>query len=237
MQINLAKLSTKNLATLASRVIEASSKATYSVVENHPLLQALVTENNAYDGVYTKETYSGKGALVAAADVKRDVPFKGIKSVLSGFASLDGFSGQQAASTLYAIVEKHGLNLDRYSYSEQSAQQKKLIEEFDLPANVALIAGLHLTEPFAIHKAAFLNFENLYAEQTAANADLRQMQSATSIRANLEMALRNYLNIVNAMKVVPDWSALYAELNEIAKAASNSTKTSSKSNETAGPAV
>ena len=65
-------------------------------------------------------------------------------------------------------------------------------------------------------------FETLFAEQAEANADLRNMTSASAIRRNLEQTLRSYLNLITAMKEVPGWELLYADINELVKAASNS---------------
>ena len=60
MKITLTNLSTKNLATLAQRIINSSQSGNYTIVENHPLLLALTTSYATYDAVYTKLTYSGK---------------------------------------------------------------------------------------------------------------------------------------------------------------------------------
>ena len=48
------------------------------------------------------------------------------------------------------------------------------------------------------------------------------MTSASAIRRNLEQTLRSYLNLITAMKEVPGWELLYADINELVKAASNS---------------
>lgn len=50
----------------------------------------------------------------------------------------------------------------------------------------------------------------------------RQIASASSTRKDLEQMLRSYLNLITAMKDVPDWTKLYHDLNEIVKAAKNS---------------
>ena len=61
MKITLTSLSTKNLATLAQRIINSSQTGNYTIVENHPLLLSLIASYQNYDTVYTKLTYSGKG--------------------------------------------------------------------------------------------------------------------------------------------------------------------------------
>ncbi|WP_291878682.1 hypothetical protein [Chryseobacterium sp.] len=43
MKISLTKLSTKDLATLAQRIISSSQSGKYPVITNHPLVAALQT--------------------------------------------------------------------------------------------------------------------------------------------------------------------------------------------------
>lgn len=106
---------------------------------------------------------------------------------------------------------------------------KKLIEELELPANIQKIANLFLSVAFAEMKTKHEYFEDIFEEQTEANAGLRQMQSASSVRRSLEKTLRSYFNILTSMKEVPDWQDAYADINELIKAAKNSTLERKKS--------
>jgi len=222
MKISLTNLSTKNLATLSQRLINSSKTGEYTIVDGHPLLLALEASYNDYDAVYTKQTYSGKGKEVAQADKERDVAFANMKAFLNGYRKLSSMNNYQDAEELYSIFKKFGLRLDIMSYSAQSAQLKKLIEELEKPENTTRINNLLLTPSFTDLKTKHDVFEVLYAEQAEANADLRNLPSASSVRKGLEKALRAYLNLITAMKDLPDWSILYHELKEIVKAAKNS---------------
>ncbi len=222
MEITLTRLTTKNLATLASRSITISGKPEYAVVVKNPLLERLQIVYGEYDGVYAKNNYSGMGSDVAAADHKVDGIFSGIKTVLLGYCRDVESSNHQDAMDLYAIIEKYGTDIDRYSYSEETAQMKKLIEELDQPVNVAKLEKVHLTENFARLKAAEARFSEIFGKQVEANAALRQTESASSLRRQLENALRNYFALVSSMRAVDGWTALDAELTEAVKAARNS---------------
>jgi hypothetical protein len=100
---------------------------------------------------------------------------------------------------------------------------KKLIEELEKPETLNKLSALNLETIFNQLKTAQADFEAIYAEQAEANADLRQLPSASAIRKNLEVALKNYLNLLTAMKSVENWKLIYADINEIVKAAKNST--------------
>jgi uncharacterized protein YPO0396 len=127
------------------------------------------------------------------------------------------------AAALQQIFRMHGLDLDRMSYSAQTAQLKKLLEELDKPENTARLTNLKLATIFAQLKTSQTDFENLYREQAEANGELRNLPSATSVRKTLEKALRDYLNLLTAMRDVEDWKMLYNDISEIVKAAKNST--------------
>lgn len=225
MKITLTSLSTKNLATLVQRILNSSQNGNYTIVANHPLLLALNSSYLTYDGVYSKLTYSGKGKEVAIADKERDVAFGNLKAFLNGYRKLPSAVNQQDAETLYAVFKTFGLNIDGLSYSAETAQLKKLIEALEKPENIQKITNLNLTAAFNDLKTKHEAFEVIFAEQAEANADLREMSSASSTRKELEQALRSYLNLVTAMKDVPEWRKLYHDLNEIVKAAKNSNLT------------
>ena len=223
MKITLTALSTKDLATLAERVINSSSAGNYQVVANHPLLATLQTSYNEYDLVYTKQTFSGKGNEVAIADHDRDIAYRSLKAFLDGYRKLSSAANFQMAEDLYQVFKMFGLDMDRLSYSSQTAQMKKLIEALELPKNEQKITALSLNDAFADMKTKHEAFETLFAEQAEANADLRNMTSASAIRRNLEQTLRSYLNLITAMKDVSGWELFYADVNELVKAAKNST--------------
>ncbi|WP_294297302.1 DUF6261 family protein [uncultured Chryseobacterium sp.] len=222
MKITLARLSTKDLATLAQRIISNAQSGKYPAVTNHPLISALQNSYTEYDQVYAKQVYSGKGKEVAMADHERDVAYSNLKSFLNGYRKLPSASNHQAAEELYTVFKNFGLDLDRLSYSSQTAQMGKLIGELETAENAQRMMLLSLTAAFAEMKAKHENFELVFAEQAEANADLRQMTSATAIRKDLEKKLKSYLSLLTAMKGVTGWELVYSDTNELLKAAKNS---------------
>lgn len=222
MKITLTKLSTKDLATLSQRIIANIQSGKYPVIANHPLIAPLQDSYTEYDRVYTKQIYSGKGTDVATADHERDVAFGNLKGFLDGYRNLSTAANFQMAEDLYQIFKRFGLDLDRLTYSSQTAQMKKLLEELESVENQQKIATLSLEAAFLDMKTKHLAFEAVFEEQAEANADLRSMTSATAIRRDLEKNVKGYLNLLTAMKDVAGWELLYTDTNELAKAAKNS---------------
>ncbi|MBD3904170.1 DUF6261 family protein [Chryseobacterium sp. Ch-15] len=222
MKITLSKLSTKDLATLCQRIINSSESGNFPVISNHPLLTEFKTKYADYDEVYTKQIYSGKGVNVAEADKERDNVFRNLKNYLNSYRKMTLLSNYQFAIDVFEIFKAYDLNLDKLSYSSQTAQMKKLIEELETSENIQKLNALLLLPSFNEMKSKHEAFELIFAEQAGANADLRQMKSASAIRRDLEKTLKSFLSLITAMKDIPDWKLLYADSNELVKAAKNS---------------
>lgn len=227
MKISFSKISTKELATLGQRVINSSESGKYTVVENHDLLLEIKNQYDDYDKVYNKLAFSGKGEEVAAADEARDKIFKDMKAFLKGYSSLTSMTNHTDAVELYKVFKKMGLGIDRLNYAEQSAQMKKLLEELITLENQGRLESLNLFNVYDELTSAQNYFEELYAEQAEANAELRTLPSASAIRSNLEIALDNYFKLLSAMKNVTGWEMIYADINELVKKAGER-KTSNK---------
>lgn len=142
MKISLVRISTKDLATLTQRTIEASKNGKNRVSEPNPLLTEVEKIYIDYDAVYAKQIYSGKGKSVAQADEDRDKAFTSFKNFLWGYRQIPTMPNAEKAEKLYQIIKSFGTNIDRLSYAEQTAQLKKLIEELEKPENKAMLTAV-----------------------------------------------------------------------------------------------
>lgn len=141
---------------------------------------------------------------------------------MKGYARMSGQPLAADTEVLYALIRRYGVDLYLRSYSNQTENIDKLIEELEKTEHADRLAALGLTSVFDELVAAQQAFKSIYLEQSEANASLRVSPSASSLRKRLENSICNYLQFVHSIKDVDGWSLLYAELNELAKAASNS---------------
>jgi hypothetical protein len=222
MKINFGKLNTKTLATLAFHVINSSKSNSWQVVEKHPLLLEIENQFGIYDSVYGKLTSSGKGTLVANADKTRDNAALGFRGFVKGVVGLPGMPNHQAAVAVWEVLNRYIADISKLNYFEETAQLRKLFEVLDSEEMQANLTALNILPFYTNLKQSQADFEAIYAEQAEANAELRVLPSASSIRKNLEKALRDYFNLLIAMKNVAEWKMIYAEINELVKAAANS---------------
>jgi len=222
MNVKLSRLPVSSLGSLANSTISISHKPAYTVVSNHVLLQKLEETYTNYFAVFGKRAFSGMGTTVEEGDLYRDEPFRGIRSILKGFAKVSGYPFRQEAIDLLSIIDQLGGNIEKLDYASENEKMDKLISEYDKDENKAKLAKLNLTELYAALKTRHTDFKDLYFQQTEANATLHLQSSASALRNELAESLRNYLALVTAMKSIDGWAALYAELTEVAKTANNS---------------
>lgn len=219
MRLKYSKLSTKDLGILAQRVLEEAKQSDIAEAKNHLFLSNLETSYNQYYAVISKQSFSGKGQTVAQADKERDKAFTQLKAFLSGYSQLSSAPHNADAVALYNLFKIYGLRLDKLSYGEQTLQLGKLIEALSLAENQNHIKNLSIKESFNELKAKHEAFKVLFDEQAQANAELREIKSASSLRKTLEKDLRRFLELVSLMNEAGQWSALYNKLNEFVKAA------------------
>ncbi len=222
MKVSLSTIPTKELATLAQRVINSSRKGEYRVIENHQLLIEIEKQYDLYQKIYTKKTYSGKGKIVANADRERSKIFTKMKKFLNGYREIDTMPNAKDAEDLYSVFKHFGLDLNRYNYARETAQLNKLIAALEQEENSQKLLALNLMDTFIELKEAQRSFEQLYSEQAEANADLHNLPTATRLRKDLEISLRDYFNLLTAMRKIDEWQLIYADINEIVKGIANS---------------
>ena len=214
MQISFHKIKTKNLGVLAQQVIQASKSGTYKLPEEHVLLKKLEDESREYTQAYTKPAYSQKGRSVLAADAARTQAYQRLRAYLKAYGEMPLLADYKDAAELYKVMRR--FDIRRMNYAEKSAEMKLLVEELEKPER---LKKLKLKPAFDELKALYEGFEDLYAEQASANAALRATPSATAIRRRLERALRDYINLLTAMRSLEGWDMIYGEVNELVKAA------------------
>ena len=233
MKKNYWNLTVGVIANLASRVLEISIKPGYAIlVKDLPFLKKLTVTNTDYHAVIDKQTYSGIGKQVFEADQLRDNRFQGLKKSIWAMIQLNGIACHQDAVNLYALFEKHGLDLYHYSYNGETTHLNQLIQDLEKPENTTRLQNLNLTEAFTLLKTAQSTFEQLVSGQTEADSVLRGMESASSLYKDLARSLRNYVNYVNTMSGIDsNWTALSLELDQALKAANNTTPANSADNQ------
>ncbi len=226
LKITFSRLVVTILGMLGRNTIEITKANANTDVLNNPLFKEVENKYAVYETVLLKNVYSGMGPDVKAADLERDTRFYGFMHLLRGLAAFKNPQGE-AADSLYEQISHKGSILG-LNYGEESELLYKIFELLDGAPAQALIAQAGVAAQYADLKQAQTAFQQIYLEQIDANSSLRQMASASSIRNDLQDALRNYYGYVSALRNQSDYKDLYADLNELIKSARQSNRQTKK---------
>lgn len=216
--VPFSSLTTTNLGALGNRTIVASERTANETITAQPLLAEIRKKSEVYDAVVLKQIYSGMGTTVEGADLYRDRVYQNVKRMLQGFAGFTDTTRGKAAATLLRAFDETG-SIYGLSYADESTVLNKLITLLGTDENRANITAVGIEEEAQLLADAQTHFQQVFFEQVEANAGLRKQPSASSIRHELEDALRDYFAFVSAMRKIEPWSGLYLSLRELAKAA------------------
>lgn len=216
LKIGLTGLTTKQLDYLGEQTIALSEKNINREIADNILFRQVKTTHEQYRRVVMKQTFSGMGEEVKAADITRDKFYSGLARIISGFSVFDGTAKQDFALFLQKIISDTG-SVSGLSYAEESVVLNKLLERLSADEARNAIAALGIAEEVEKLVAIQKNFDMLFTEQLDANSGLRQQPTASGMRKELESVLRNYFALVSAMRGVESWKDIYSDLGELLK--------------------
>lgn len=216
LQISLTKLSTKKLDNLAEQTIQLSEMNANPEVRNSEALEVVKEEYGIYHEVVIKEATAGMGGDVKLSDLTRDGYHSGLNNILTGFSAFPKTKKGKAAGELIKVFTETG-SITKLGYVEETTVLGKLAEKLELPENRALITLLGIEDEVGDFMAAHSDFKQIYTEQVDANSSLRQQPSASSIRRDLESALRSFYSHISNKRTKDGWKDIYSDLDELLK--------------------
>lgn len=234
MRIKFSNLSTKSLGDLANRTLTIVEPFEESLLKDNPLVAAVVAQNNDYQNVVIKRTYSGLGNQVIKLDELRDVYFRLLRKAIVSIHQLGVEFKVADAKALLDVFSEVG-STDSLSDADRNVVIQKLMAFFDSEEYTLKLTALNLTGEYAVLKKAQSDFEAFTHQQTITNSDLRQMPSASALRRGLELALKNLYTMVGSMKDVPAWADLYYDVNQVIQDAKNGYRQASQPGDTSEP--
>lgn len=218
MKLSYSKISVKDLAALAQRVIETAKASEIEEVKTHLFLSKLESVYNEYYSTISKQSTSGKGKSVAQADKQRGKIFSDMKLFLEGYIRIPSMPHHNDAVALHNDFKSWGASINKLSYAEQTIQLSKLIDALSVQEQQERIKNIGLNITFHQLKTSNQEFKEVYDEQAEINSKLKGTPSATIKRKDLQKALKRFIDLVTLMHESNQWTPLYLKLNEFAKA-------------------
>ncbi|MDR1005504.1 MAG: DUF6261 family protein [Bacteroidales bacterium] len=211
---NFTRLTNEALANLASQTMNAVTLKADPAISTNPVYTPIHAAYNQFFALLNKETYSGMGEQMSTEDKRRDEAYTHLKMVVDGLAFFTGFEIGRNAATLKPLFDREG-NMSEKTYAQQTAAMDRLMADLLLEANQTLLTEIGIWDLYDNVRRLNASFKGHYLTQVDANSALRQMGTATEKRKNLEEKLKDFYNLVDAMKTQPSWDDLYSDLEEL----------------------
>ena len=197
-----------------------------SVLHNHDLkalqlseiAQEVISAGEAMKAVYKTD----RGSMLTKAIVHADITRDNMYSAMTQHLRIDANyhfqkEMQKKAETLLHVFEKHGRDLNRQSYHQQTANIDDIAEDVKRKGLWEIIEAFHL-EPF-YNKLLEANkeFDRLYLERNKEYAQTPE-ESMPELRDKAESALKNLFDRVNAFIIIngsENYQSLVNEFNAL----------------------
>jgi hypothetical protein len=214
---NLSGLTNAGLLSFAQSLdaLLAPIGETISLIYN-PFKQTLSVCVETSANALTKQVAQQQTEELAAADLKRDNLFRGVKYMVQAYLLYPDTEKQEAAKELEKVVAKIGWHLNREGYDKQSALTKTLLKELT-GKQANRVALLGMTEYVNLLNTAQTGFDILRQEQLEQQAEMEQISSMTAVRGNLEQSIKDLLEILPGYYRMTGDEALGAVLPKISE--------------------
>ena len=203
----LSKCPVASLGAVSDRIIATTEEAAIPEVTASPTFATLKTCSDAYTDGIKKRLYSGLTAEMIEIDRTRDVLNRNMDDyvVTQLVSPLEPM--RQAAQRVHAVSDRFP-GIETLPYGEESKLIRKKVAELR-DANLApSITLLNLTPWVDALEDANEKFETKILERGDDIVSLREVQSASSQRKELEKAIHSFFELVHALVVIQNTEVL-----------------------------
>lgn len=218
MKANWRRLSTRSLGAAIKRMINVTNLNANAEAKQHPVFVRLTDAYAVFAPLVPKSAFSGMYKTVCQLGMEVYNYLQGIRKVAEGAAQFTDTEKGQAGAKIAALIKKGG-KIYRQTMGEADFSTTTIIEELNKPENAPYIETLGLASEVQTLTEAKARYEQQDMERVDIDSSLRQTDSATVARVEMENNLKDWLNLVTAMRKVEGWEDLYADLNEVVKSA------------------
>ena len=188
-------------------------------------LTALVEELEAKFALLDKVLVIARGNVLSVTlqelDKARDVALRALYGILKIYLSFPEEEKASAAMHLLQLIDKHGKDIDKMPYSQQSGALVNILQEFALEANAAYITLLHIEDWVEKLKTAQSEFNDVFMGRESENA-VKLTGEAHEARVDVQDVLDRLGKTINAYEIVygaEAYAPLVDRINEAVSAA------------------
>ena len=154
---------------------------------------------------------------LAKADNKRDGAFLALKLFIEGYLKWNTEKYTTAAEKMWDVLKRHGLNLNREPYEEESGLLESLFIELDKPAMVEAVTTLKQTELITFLKDSQKEFREIYYKSVKTEAGKEIIIAATTLKKAAYSTLKKTIGYLNSIVLAkPDiYKGVHGEMAKL----------------------
>lgn len=199
-------------------IIAILSGNAIAVQEVKSFMDALQAKYVQLDAAFAYQKDSPESRDIETLEVRRDVAFVGIKTIVKGFTLHFDEAIKKQAQLLLACINKYGPDVQRLSDTAETTILEKLVKELETgTALVAAVAALSLGAWVAELKAANVDFNTKFLERNK-KYSLKPKESASELKLTvigLYEALLLQIDSRNNIDTTGKYTPLENELNAL----------------------
>ncbi|CAL2085299.1 DUF6261 family protein [Tenacibaculum sp. 190524A02b] len=195
------------------QVIAIVNKEDVSTLLLTDSLTALNVKLSALQAVYKQTRGSVITKEIEAIDDRRDKAIRGLKTVVTGYTHYFTEAESLAANKLLTVIDKHGPNIARREYNEETAILNTIVKDVEKETVLTeAVTTLHLTNWFNELKESNTLFNTKYLERLDESVE-NPLANFPELRKEAVNAYYNLVDHIKAHKTLTN-TAAYALLLE-----------------------
>ncbi len=230
MKINLSKQTNDGLGALGTSTVEVTKTNGLEAAVASPVFTVLETVVPEYNSKVLDTTYSGLGPQAAGILRKSRKEFTSLSKIFKSLSAFPGTVKGEAAAILYQLSKAVG-NVYAKTAAEVYNALLTFSNQINTEENKAHVTTVGTVEEVAAFTKSVTGLGTVRLEQSTIDSALRSDPSATSLRPQLEDALRDYFSLLTGMRKQAGWDKLYSDINEVVAQAKRSARKGDKEEE------
>lgn len=196
----ISKIPVASLGGVTDRVITTTKESNLPEVIGDTTFTNVVEKSDRYTDGLSKRLYSKLTNDMVALDKKRDGISRRMNEYVLSLLESPIEAMHAPARRIYDIIERYP-NVESEPYADESKHLRKMIAELRDASLKDDVALLNLKPWIDALEAANEEFEAKIIERGNDLVAIREVKSATTLRRDLEQALRDYFEFVHGMVV------------------------------------
>lgn len=164
-ELSITLLLPPELKTTSERIVNTVNES----IKNEPFIGEIVsvieTDKKQLDEALLHERINEYTKVLLGKDLNRDGAYLSLRDLARSFTHRLNPVEAQAGELIVDIIEKHGWQLHRLPYAQESAELNLLFVELDTPAATAALKTIGGESCYAELKTAQVEFEKTYDQK------------------------------------------------------------------------